>query len=253
MQRMLPYYVDAYPNYPEGLEHRKHWEFAQIVVGLDRLGALSPGGMVISVGAGHEEPIFDLTNRVRWVFATDIYGSGNFRDLEADGAMLVDPDRFARSPYRRGRLVVQHMSALDLRHEDDTFDAAMSASSIEHFGGVDGAGHALKEMARVVRPGGIVAITTECIINGAPHWSDPELQLFTPDEIQTLATSVDSLEPVEPLDLDPSPLADVPAIALEKALADAARHHIEYPHIVLELNGRRWTSVSLFLRKRRRV
>jgi SAM-dependent methyltransferase len=252
MRRMLPYYVEAFPDFPTALEHRKHWEFAQLLVGLEKLGALTPRAFVISVGAGHEEPIFDLTNKVRWVFATDIYGSGEFRDLEASGGMLMDPSAFARCPYRRERLVVQYMDALDIRHEDDTFDAAISASSIEHFGGMDGTVRALEEMARVVRPGGIVAVTTECITNGAPRWSEPGLELFTPDDIRSLARSVDTLRPIGPVDLDVSRLANVPVIPLERALADAERGHIEYPHVVLELHDRHWTSVSLFFRKRRR-
>jgi len=250
MRRMLPYYIEAFPEYPLGLEHRKHWEFAQLVVGLDKLGVLTPRASVISIGAGHEEPVFDLTNKVRWVFATDVYGSGEFRNLEAEGRMLIDPDAFAQFPYRREHLVVQYMDALDIRHADNTFDVAISASSVEHFGGMDGAVRALEEMARVVRPGGIVAVTTECITNGAPAWSDAVLQLFTPDDITSMAGSVAGLRPVGHLDLDTSRLADVPAVPLERALADAERGHVEYPHIVLELEGRRWTSVSLFFRKR---
>ena len=82
MRRALPYFLDISPDYPAGMEHRKHWEFAQLLVGLEQLGALNPDGLVLSVGAGHEEPVYELTNRVRWVFATDIYGQGRFRRLE---------------------------------------------------------------------------------------------------------------------------------------------------------------------------
>jgi hypothetical protein len=250
MRRMLPYYVDAFPTYPAGLEHRKHWEFAQLEVGLDRLGVLDSDATIISIGAGREELVFDLTNYVRWVFATDIYGSGNFAELEAEAGMLIDPDACARCAYRRNRLVVQYMDALDLRHEDETFDAAVSASSIEHFGSVDGAISSLREMARVVRRRGVVALTTECIINGAPRWTEPGLDLFTPDDIADIASAVPGLELVEPLDLDASALQRLPVIPLPKAIDDAARGHIDYPHVVLELNGRRWTSVSMFFRKR---
>ena len=250
MRRMLPYYVDAFPTYPAELQHRKHWEFAQLEVGLDRLGALSPDATIISVGAGREELVFDLTNFVRWVFATDIYGSGNFSDLEAEAGMLIDPDACARCAYRRNRLVVQYMDALDLRHEDETFDAAVSASSIEHFGGLDGAIDSLREMARVVRRGGVVALTTECIVNGAPRWTEPGLELFTPRDLGRLASAVHDLELVEPLDTDPSGLRDLPVIPLSRAVSDAARGHVDYPHIVLELNGRQWTSLSMFFRKR---
>ncbi|TMF87871.1 MAG: class I SAM-dependent methyltransferase [Chloroflexi bacterium] len=149
MRRQLPYLVEKDPRFPENLEHRKHWEYAQVVVGLEQLGALHQDALVLGVGAGHEEAIYDLSTRVRWLFATDIYGSGYFRAGEADARMLLDPDHFARCPYNRNRLVVENMDALDLRFEDRTFDAVYSLSSIEHFGGLAGATRALDEMARV--------------------------------------------------------------------------------------------------------
>src|SRR5262249_3519755 len=149
MRRLLPYFVAIDPAYPRGLEHRKHWEFAQLMCGLEQLGALTPEAAGLSVGAGHEEPGYALANPVRWVFATDTYGAGRFRLGEGDSRMLVDPDRFARLPYRRNRLVVQWMNGLDLRHEAATFDAAFSMSSVEHFGGLDKAVAALGEMCRV--------------------------------------------------------------------------------------------------------
>ena len=31
MRELLPYFVQAYPTFPSGFEHRKHWEFAQIL------------------------------------------------------------------------------------------------------------------------------------------------------------------------------------------------------------------------------
>ena len=74
------------------------------------------------------------------------------------------------------------MDALDLRFEDRTFDAVYSLSSIEHFGGLAGATRALDEMARVLKPSGIVALTTECVINDESGLSRPGLEVFTPDE-----------------------------------------------------------------------
>ena len=117
------------------MEHRKHWEYAQILLGLEQLEVLDRDAMVLAVAAGQEELLFELTNRTRWAFATDIYGSGPFAEREADMAMLRDPDSVARCSYNRRRLVVQCMDALDLRYEDDTFDAVYGLSSLEHFGG----------------------------------------------------------------------------------------------------------------------
>jgi SAM-dependent methyltransferase len=250
MRRVLPYYVDHDPAFPRGLEHRKHWEFAQVAVGLEQLGALGSEALVLAVGAGHEGLIFDLTTRVRWVFATDIYGAGSFISNEADARILLDPEYFVLSPYNRNRLVVEQMDALDLRFDVATFDAVYSLSSIEHFGAMESAKHALGEMARVLKPGGIAALTTECIVNDRSAYSVPGQELFTPDALRSLCSSQEGLVPVQELDFSLSErtrsLAPVPLV---KAIEDTKRRHIDYPHILLELEGRIFTSFSVFLRK----
>jgi len=249
IRRTLPYLLVVRADFPSRMEHRKHWEFAQLLCGLEELAALHADALVLSVGAGHEEPVYELTNHVRWVFATDIYGGGRFRSLEGDGGMLVDPDRFARIPYRRNRLVVQWMNGLDLRHEDGTFDAAFSLSSIEHFGGLRAARQALAQMSRVVRPGGVVAVATECVLNGVAGHRGRGLALFTPSEIDELARSCPDLELVEPIDFGISPGTLAKVKPLSQALIEARRGITDYPAIVLEHRRRHFTSVSLFFRR----
>ena len=249
IRRCLPYLVAMEAEFPSRMEHRKHWEFAQLLCGLAELSAVDPGSLVLSVGAGHEEPVYELTNHVRWVFATDVYGGTQFGSLEGDGRMLVSPDRFARAPYQRNRLVCQWMDGLDLRYEDGTFDVAFSLSSIEHFGGFHAAQKALQQMARVVRPGGVVAIATECILNGTAGHRGRGLALFTPSEIAALAHSCSELELVEPIDFGISPATMSKVQPLSEALIEARRHLTDYPAIVFEHRRRQYTSVFLFLRK----
>jgi SAM-dependent methyltransferase len=164
--------------------------------------------------------------------------------------MLTDPDHFALCPYNRNRLVVEHMDALDLRFDDETFDAVYSLSSIEHFGGYSGARQALMETRRVLKRGGVAAITTECIVNDADGFSEPGLSLFTPRDLHDLFWSVPGLVPVEgpvfSLSERTQSLAPIPLL---KAVEDAQRGHVDYPCIVLELAGRVYTSFSVFLRR----
>ncbi len=249
MRSILPYFLEMFPDYPNGYEHRKHWEYAQIFLGLRGLGALEPDAFILSVGSGNEEPVFYLTNFVRWVFATDIYGTGQFITKEADENMLTNPDFHGRCPYNRNRLVVQYMNALDLRFEENTFEAVYSSSSIEHFGGIEGAVKSLREIQRVLKIGGIAAITTECIVNGAPTLSQPGLELFTPQDIEKLRDAIQNLELIEPIRFDISERTLARPIKLAKAIADAQRGHTDYPHVILEMDGRLWTSISLFFRK----
>lgn len=236
--------------FQRGMAHRKHWEFAHVLAGLEKLAALRPDAWVLAVGAGHEHPVFELTTRVRWVFATDLYGTGSFGSSEADVRMMSDPDSYAFGPYNRNRLVVQQMNALDLRFERATFDAVYSLSSIEHFGGAAGATMALGEMARVSRPGGIVALTTECIVNGAPTYSAPGQELFTPDDLRALCSSQPDLVPVQKLDFSLSERTrSLTPIPLTKAVEDGRRGHTDFPHILLETEGRVFTSFAVLLRK----
>ena len=213
-----------YPGFPDNREHRKSWEWAHMMAGLESLNAIPPDGLALGVGAGHEPPLFELTNRMRWVFSTDIYGSGDFTGFEGQASMLANPDRFARAPYKRNRLVVQHMDACDLRFEEATFDLAFCLSSIEHFGGIDGARKSLAEMARVLKPGGILVITTECIVNDQPHYSTtPNLELFTAATLNELLHSSPLVAPIEELDYSISPDTLSSAMSLAKAVEDSHR------------------------------
>ena len=113
---------------------RKLWEYAYLTLFLEDAGVLRDDAQILSVGAGHEEVLFWLANRVGRVVATDIYGEGDFAEGEADKSMLTDPSAFAPYPYREDRLEARWMDARALDFPDSTFDAVFTLSSIEHFG-----------------------------------------------------------------------------------------------------------------------
>ena len=63
------------------------------------------------------------------------------------------------------------MDATTLDFPSETFDIAFSFSSIEHFGGRnhEGALKSMKEIERVLKPGGIAVIATEYMLNNKEH------------------------------------------------------------------------------------
>jgi len=75
-----------------------------------------------------------------------------------------------------------------------TFDIVYSLSSIEHFGGIEGAVAAVDEMARVLKPGGVLVLATEYCLSGPPHH-----EAFQPAEVARLLGRP-GLRLVEPLD-----------------------------------------------------
>jgi SAM-dependent methyltransferase len=220
--------------------HRKHFEWAQCVFGLERLGVLGPRARVLGVGAGHERVLFYLANRSALTVAADLY-SGAFvagPAAEADPGFLADPERYAPFPYKHDHLQVTPADACHLPFAASSFDVVYSLSSIEHFGGHEAAAVAMREMARVVRPRGVVCVATELVLAGGPH---PEF--FTPDELQHYVVDGSGLVPIERLRLEtlPQELMDDPV------WPDRDPHRM--PHFVLGQGDYRWTSVILFLRK----
>jgi SAM-dependent methyltransferase len=238
------------PAFPFGREYRKYWEVAMSLRALRELGALGPQSEVLGVGAGAEATLFWLTNHVRRVFATDLYAPAEGWADQAPPGMLSDAGRFATCPWKPNRLVVQQMDAHELRYEDASFDGVFSSSAIEHFGDYEDVQTALGEIRRVLKPGGIAALSTEFRLDGPPPGL-PGVLLFDEAELGSVLDA-DGWALVEPLDLDMSSATLVTVVDFEQAAADleAGREWSVLPHIVLRSAvGMTWTSIHVALRK----
>ncbi len=253
--------------------HRKLWEYAMLGLYLEEAGALTPDACALAVAAGHEAPLYWLSNRIGRVVATDIYGEGGFAvdGREADASMLTDPAHWAPYAYRADRLEVRHMDALDLQFPDASFDVVFSLSSIEHFGAWENLHRAAGEMARVLRPGGHLVIVTEAII-GTHLLDSPRLQqlirlltrgrrcpgadgsrritdALTPAELQRHVIAPTGLELVQPLDTTLSPESLENLQLWQDDGVGSTTTGRPFPHIALKAHGAPWTSVFLAFRK----
>jgi SAM-dependent methyltransferase len=178
LRAMFPHELNRFgPGWPTGREYRKHWEVAMAARALGNLGVLHDRAEVLGVGAGHEPTIFWLTTKVGRVFATDLYLEPGIWSEFANSSMLADPGQHWPSSWNPRRLVAQHMNGLDLRYDDGSFDAIFSSSSIEHFGTQADVRRAASEMCRVLKPGGVLSISTEFRLEGPPP-GPPGLLLF---------------------------------------------------------------------------
>jgi SAM-dependent methyltransferase len=218
--------------------HRKAWEWVHGMYGLKLLGVLNEKTSALGVGAGKEPVLYYLANHVNRVLATDVYGTGSWE--EAPKEMLDKPESFAPFPYREDHLSVQHMDGRSLILGDASFDVVFSFSSIEHFGGHAAATRAIREMARVVRPGGVVVVVTELILNGLPHSN-----YFLPHQIKRELIEPSGLKLVEDIDFS---LSEETSASKVVNLDDSAWQSIS-PHYIVRQGDWVWTSILFFLER----
>jgi SAM-dependent methyltransferase len=234
----------------EGLIHRKDWEWALGIIAMRRFGKLNEKSTAIGVGSGREAILYYLANKVKHVYATDLYKVRTWMEA-APSDFPENPKKYAPFPYKEDALTVLRMDGTKLEFPSESFDIAFSFSSIEHFGGKNhsGALRSVKEMERVLKPGGLAVITTEYIINDKEH---PEF--FNKRTIYSdLIDKLERLKLVEPLDLRITTktldtVIDYPSIGVSwnNINNDYKRTH---PHIVLRIKNILFTSIMLVFQK----
>lgn len=243
---IFTHHAKTQPNFPAGHEQAKAWEITQAIRGLRDHGALRPDAQILGVAAGQEHTIFYLTNHVDRVFATDLYGTNEIWD-EASYGMLVDPKQFVTpgTKWNPRRLVVQHMDALRLNYEDDSFDGLFSCGSIEHFGSLANVARSMREMRRVLKPGGIATVATEYRIAGPRGIGLPGIILFDRLMVMTDIIKASGLTPVDAIDFEVTEETVACAYPLSEAVMQGRRDR----SIAVTDNGYKWTSIALCLRK----
>jgi SAM-dependent methyltransferase len=183
----------------DGFIHRKDWEWALGIIAMTRFGKLNDNSTAIGIGSGTEPVPFYLANKIEHVYATDVYQGNEGWKRAAPSDFPENPNKYAPFPYREDALTVLRMDGTELEFPSESFDIAFSFSSIEHFGGKNhsGALKSIKEIERVLKPGGLAVITTEYIINDKEH-----AEFFNRRTIYSdLINKLEMLQLVEPLDL----------------------------------------------------
>jgi SAM-dependent methyltransferase len=164
--------------------HRKDWEHIQIIMALKHLHYLTPNSVCLAIGAGREHLLYYLTYKIKKVYGIDLYG-GRYYGGEDESDIPLSTERYAPFPYDHDKLQLFRMDALNLDFPDQKFDFVFSASSIEHFGEKKDILQSLKEMYRVLKPGGIASITTELKLT-ARGTKSPNVNPFFFQELMSL-------------------------------------------------------------------
>lgn len=216
---------------------------------LKNLGALESTSTALGIGSGSEPPIFWLTNHVKYVVATDRYTLSTWN--EANPTMLTHPERLSTIQFKPQRLSVMIMDGSHLCFDGETFEIIFSYCAIEHFGGGDRSHvkKAMREMERVLRPGGALSLTTEICVDGVeellrlreegkPFAAD----IFTPKELDECILRSTSLHLEGDLDISIS--------ERDRKVATKYPDEIDkLPHVLLDYDGALFTSVHLLFTK----
>lgn len=250
------------PGFPKATEHRKDWEVGMAVRTLRDFGALHRYATILGVAAGTEDTSFFLTREAKQVFATDRYLASGDWGVTAPLSMLVNPQGVSPFEFDVDRLVVQHMDGRHLLYPDDVFDGIYSSGSIEHFGDFSDVAAAAYEMGRVLKPGGVLTLSTEIRLSGPPGgigWPGQTL-LFSVENLQRFIVDASGLEMVD--EFDPSVSEETMSVqrdlwlviqqnptAISPDQKRGAYSTSEFPQIVLVHEDYVFTSVHLALRK----
>lgn len=244
---------DVFPHFatdaafPENCEGAKVWEIAKTIEAFRKFNVLRPDSEVLGVAAGYEHTAYWLTNHVKRVYVTDLYEAST-EWKEANEGMLFDasPFAFPGFEWNRRRLVVQHMNALDLRYEDNSFDGVFSSGSIEHFGSLANVATAMSEIGRVLKPGAIACVTTEFRISGpSGELGIPGAIMFTPAMLKEYIVKASGLTLVD----EPEWMSDEETKACAYPLQEAVDNGPRSRSVALTHGGFTWTSGAICLRK----
>jgi SAM-dependent methyltransferase len=233
-----------------GYIHRKDWEWSLGLIAMQRLNKLNEDSLVLGVASGKERiPFYLADNRVKHVYATDLYADDGWEEAPAD--FIKNPEKYSEQDYDHKRLTAMNMDGRHLSFDSNLFDVVFSFSSVEHFGGEkhSGALKSVLEMERVLKPHGIAIVATEFILNNKDHQ-----EYF--NEITIYSDLIDKLyklKLVEPLDLTMTQRT-------MKTVLDFYPHALQWkdmsteykknhPHIILRIKNIVYTSIMLVFKK----
>jgi len=220
------------------------------------LEGLTAGSTVVGVGAGLEVTTLLLGLEGHTVFPTDIYLGADSWAEPALVAFCINPNLVFPEADRRGIIPV-HADARSLPFPDNFADGVFSSGSLEHFGNWEQIVQSFREMARILKPGGVLSVSTEFRLNGPQGkvtW-DPSVYLFTRDKLEELVADTPELEWIGDRELitpervlaQEEPTLLLPFLINEQAYLDGELDI--YPNLLMSHEGFSFCSVHIALRK----
>jgi SAM-dependent methyltransferase len=126
---------------------------------------LRPGHLVLDLGCGFGRHAFEAYRRGARVVACD-YSEAELKDVSAMFAAIRDTEAGTLPEGATGAAVTGDATALPF--DDATFDRIIAAEVLEHIPDDEGA---LAELARVLKPGGSIAVTVPAWLAERVCWA----------------------------------------------------------------------------------
>jgi SAM-dependent methyltransferase len=142
-------------------------EYALVVEGL----ALTPSCRLLDVGSGYS--ILPLYLAARYACRVHITDS----EANLSGVAAFHARKLARLPAARARVIVERQDARQLTYPGHAFDRVSSVSVLEHIPD-DGDSDAMRQIGRVLAPGGVAAITVPYAPKYEERESSPWVEYF---------------------------------------------------------------------------
>jgi len=172
----------AGPGYPHPLRMRD-WELARV---LEAVRSVPVGSSVLDTGSFNSYLPLALASSGYRVTASDLIWRRMLKSFV--GKLGPAPANPSEAPYfewlgvfKRAGVPVRNLNVTRLACPDASFDCVVSLSVIGH---VPDAARGLREMYRVVAPGGRMLVTTDCSPEPTPNTGG--VRCFSPSELEAL-------------------------------------------------------------------
>ncbi len=182
---------------PVGRISRQSWVEVSALMCLQRLNYLLPDVKGLGLGCGKSRVLYYLTRHCRRIVSADLYLSNDpARANTANSDIFKHPGKYAPFGYSAAKLEMLNAAGDKLPAKNSNFDFVLSFAPTEYLGPKARMAMILREVDRVLKPGGHLVLALELVINGVEH-----PYYCGPDELERFLTKGHSLKMIEDINL----------------------------------------------------
>lgn len=198
--KQLPSLQEVYPSFgiPEGIKHRKNWEWGFIIYVLDKARMIKEGKRGLGFAVGEEPLPSYFAGRGVQILATDLWEEnsseqwfdhqnlkGNKRVLNRYA--LCSPEKFEKN------LEIRNINMNSIPDDLKDFDFCWSSCAVEHVGSLDLGKEFFINQLNVLKSGGISVHTVEFNVSSNEDTIEMgDTAIFRKCDIENIAACVNA-------------------------------------------------------------